>query len=91
MLEMNSTLKSLNLSSCHLNQCSLDELAKGLQENTTLGELVLRDNPATSDSDFVALFASTKHYSLVNLDLTSCRVGSSADTLIQHIGHNKKL
>ena len=82
MLEMNNTLKSLNLSSCSLNQCSLDELAKGLQENTTLGELVLWDNPATNEQDYVALFTSIKHYSLVNLDLTACHVGSAADVLI---------
>ena len=79
MLNVNRTLKTLNLSSCELHTAVATSIFRSLEHNTTLEELDLSENRQLAEGDCEAVGCAIERMLNVNrtlksLNLSSCQV-----------------
>ena len=87
MLNVNGTLKVLNLSKCKLDTAVATSIFRSLQHNTSLEELDLSENNQLAEGDSEALGCAIERMLSVNrtlevLNLSGCNV---TDAIVQHI------
>ena len=95
MLNVNRTLKRLNLSSCELDTAVITSIFRSLQHNTSLEELDLLENNQLGDSEAVGHAIERMlnvNRTLKRLNLSGCELDTAVTTSIfRSLGHNTSL
>ena len=95
MLNVNRTLKRLNLSSCELDTAVITSIFRSLQHNTSLEELDLLENNQLGDSEAVGHIIERMlnvNRTLKRLNLSVCELDTAVTTSIfRSLGHNTSL
>ena len=92
MLNVNRTLKRLNLSGCELDTAVTTSIFRSLEHNTSLEELDLSENSQLGDSKAVGCAIErmfSVNQTLKQLTLCSCELDTAVTTSIfRSLGHN---
>ena len=92
MLNVNKTLRILELSSCRLNTAVVTHIAAGLTCNTTLTELYLGWNGSISSEGWVHVFnALHSNKVLKKLDIRRNNLGVEGSVALAEMSHNTSL
>ena len=95
MLNVNKTLKVLNLSSCELHAAVATSILRSLQHNTSLEELDLSENSQLGDSEVVGCAIErvlNVNIKLKKLTLSSCELDTAvATSIFRSLQHNTSL